>query len=147
MAETNALPSDAQILAYRSDLATYLPGGGTLQGEAATALEEVKRYLEDKRGILWRTVYDLTNDLYFVDPEGVERNQDRIQKAIILFTVAGLFKDYSVLHGGSWWELYLAHRSDAEETLKDARLDVDLDESGAIDDGETAILSQVFMTR
>jgi GAF domain-containing protein len=147
MAETNAIPTDDELLAYRSDLSTYLPAGKTLQNIMATALAEVKRFLEDDRNVLWSRVYDLTNDEYFSDPDDNERNKDRIQKAIMLFTVSILFHDYAVTHGGSWWELYLAYRSDAENTLRNAKLDIDIDDSGTVDESETAKQSQSFLVK
>lgn len=142
------LPTSKQLLLYRSDLDDYLPEKRMFVDVMADALLETKRFLEDSRGVLWTQVFNSTTDDYYVDPDGIERNKDRLHKAIILFTISILFKDYSITSGdGAWWDLYLAFRADAESTVKTAKLDLDLDESGSIEDSETSQTGQTFLIR
>ncbi|OQY16382.1 MAG: hypothetical protein B6I36_10325 [Desulfobacteraceae bacterium 4572_35.1] len=148
MPEINAYPTSDELLAYRTDLSNYLASGQSLDNVMATALLEVKRYLEDKRNVMWAMVFDTIGDAYWDNEDSTGRNKDRIQKAIILYTIAIIFRDYSITVGdGAWWELYLSYRADAENTLKDARLDVDRDESGDISNSEAETLGQSFMIR
>ena len=146
MAET---PTAAELKAIRSDLDSYTGDGLKLSDHVAEALKYVKRQLEDVRGILWTQVYDSDNAVYYDDEDANGRNDDRLKNAIGNMTAAYVFKDYAVTagEGSKWWELYLAFRADADNVIKYAKLDVDLDESGDISTGEEAQAGQSFMTR
>jgi len=141
-----ALPTEAELLAVRSDLHDYADDLAEYQNQALAA---VKRILEDKRDILWSQVYDTNNDEYFDNEDATGRNEDRIKHAINLMTVALVFRDYAVdaTDAGKWWELARAYATDAEEVILSAKLDIDSDESGTIDEGEEGYTGQVFLRR
>ena len=143
------LPTAAELKAVRSDLDQFVGEGLSLDDQMAQALLYVKRQLEDVRGILWSKVYDSDDDKYFDDADSTGRNRDRLTTAISNMTAAYVFKDYAVTagDGSRWWELYLAYRADADALIKNAKLDVDRDESGDITDDETGELGQTFTSR
>jgi len=149
MAETNALPSEASITTIRNDIADYLATGVDIADYGALALAEVKRYLEDRRDIMWVMVFDTTGDAYWDNDDSTGRNQDRIQQVLRLLTIAYIFKDYSIKvpADGLWWALFEDFETRALDLLQNARLDVDRDESGEISSDEESEDGQIFLRR
>lgn len=136
-----ATPTASEIAALRSNLP--FPAGKTADSYIALAFAQLKRDLEDRRGIEWAQVY--VNDAYLGDG----RNEDRCKHLMSLLTIALTYQDYAIetSTGGNWWELYLAYRADYDEALKTAKLDVDTDGDGAIDTDESARSGQTFLRR
>jgi len=149
MAETNAYPTEAELLQIRSDLASYLPTGKTLTNYMAYALAEVKRALEDQRGVTWPQVFNSTADAYLVGDDGIARNADRIKQAVKAFTAALLFRDYAIdsKDDGKWWAIYQEFWGMGMALVKDSRLDIDTDESGVIDESEEHQIGQAFLVK
>lgn len=144
MAET---PTPTYVIEIRPDIESRLSSKLSLADYLAKALAQVKRDVEDKKGIKWSQVYDSANTAYFDNADSTGRNDDRLKHAIALQTISLIFKDYSINSGdeGKWWGLYEAYRVDYENLIDTMVLDVDLDESGAIDDGEESQTQQVFL--
>lgn len=145
----NPYPSLDEVKAIRQDVEDYVVDNKEVETDyTPEALKRIKRYLEDKRGILWVQVWDEDNSDYFVGADDVARNRDKIIDAIGHMVVALVFKDWSIKRTeGMWWDLYVSYRADAEDSLRNARLDIDRDESGAITEDETAKRSQPFVRR
>jgi hypothetical protein len=256
-----ATPTRAELLTVRSDLEGYLPSSRTIDNYIDEALAQVKRDLEDRRGILWKRLYpepalvnakflydaswtkdtgvdiasglatwdgtagqvDLSQavgftdaqeytitytvsgyssgtisvlcgstgtgtarsangtytetiqcsgdtDLYFrgasfngsidnvsitfdgsylENTDGTGRNEDRCKHAIKLKVVELIFKDYAIdaSEGAKWWEIAQAYKDEYDEHINNARLDVDLDDDGAIEDDEEMETGQTFFSR
>lgn len=142
-------PTRDDVLEIRQDIVNYVVDTKDLEADyIPQALAHIKRFLENKRGVFWITVWDVDNSDYFIGSDGIERNRDKIINAISHMTVALVFKDWSLTNReGQWWDLYLAYRSDAEDSLRDALLDIDKDKSGSISDSETAQRTQPFVIR
>ena len=150
MAETNAPPSREEVLLVRNDLRDYADNmGRTIDSYITEALEECKRILEDDRGVVWFTVFDTTNDLYFDNADTTGRNEDRIQNAIAHMTASMVFRDYAIRQDleESWTMLADYHETKATDRLLKSKLDIDIDESGTIDESEEGRLGQSFLVR
>lgn len=149
MPETNALPTDDQLLLVRSDLDGKLPDNTTLDDWLNEGLTRVKRDLEDKRDTRWSQVYDLTNDKYFDNEDLTGRNKDRIQSMIMLCTSMLVFQQYANRQGedSEWWSFYLSYKDEYTDRLIHARLDIDEDDDGEIDEHEEDRLGQSFMSK
>lgn len=147
MAEQEPTLEDVEEI--RKDISDFVVDDKGIEADyIPQALAHIKRFLEDKRGILWVTVWDETGEDYFVGTDDVPRNRDKIINATSHMVVALVFKDWSVKkQDGQWWELYVSYRADAEDELRSALLDLDKDQSGTISDGETAKRSQPFMRK
>lgn len=114
----------------------------------AKALAEVKRMIEDVKGIRWSMVYNETDDRYFLNADGEAQNKDRIENIIILLTISKIFQDYSNgVVDSRWWDLHLAYQDRYDKSVKDMKISVDWDESGEIVDGEDEQTTQRFMGR
>jgi hypothetical protein len=149
MAETNAPPTDAQVLLVRDDVKDYMPEGRTLGSYISQSLAECKRILEDGRGVKWSQVFDSTNDAYLDNSDATGRNQDRIQNAVSHMAIGMVFRDYSVKQDlEESWTLHADyHENMASDRLLSSVLDVDVDESGAIDEDEESNIGQSFMVK
>ena len=150
MAETNTLPTEAEVSLIRADLKELLPDYRTLADEMAEGLLEVKRVLEDERKVVWSRVYNTADDAYFDNSDSTGRNKDRIQNAISHMTAAIIFQGYSVMNNPEeeqWASLAQYHRDMAKSRLLDSTLDIDSDDSGAIGEGEEGQTGQVFMVK
>jgi len=149
MAETNAPPTSAEVLIIRTDLNDYLPENRTLDSYITQSLAECKRILEDDRGVPWSRVYDTTDDAYLDNSDATGRNEDRIKNAIIHLTASAIFRDYSIKNDieENWSMLADYHDSMAKTRLIDSVLDIDTDDSGAIDDDEEGVIGQSFLRR
>ena len=147
MPETNALPTEDQLTLVRADLADKLPDNTTLEDWLDKALAKVKRDLEDERQTKWAQVYDETNDAYYDNEDSTGRNQDRIQEMIMLCTSMLVFKQYANNRGedGAWWQMFESYEADYTNLLKSARLDLDIDEDGEVD--EEGRLGQSFFCK
>lgn len=143
------LPTTTEIFKIRSDIDTRLSEKLDLEHYMNIALEQVKRDIEDKKGVQWRWVYDSTNAIYFDNTDATGRNDDRIKHAISLLTVALIFRDYSInsRDDGKWWGLYESYKMDYDNLIDIMTLDVDKDESGTIEEAEESEKLQVFLTR
>jgi len=142
-------PTLEEVKAVRQDVEDYVVDNKEVETDyTPEALKHIKRYLEDKRGILWSQVWDESNSDYFEGTDEVARNRDKIVNAIAHMAVALVFKDWSIKKTeGVWWDLYVSYRADAEDGLRNALLDVDRDKSGSISEDETAGRSQPFVIR
>ena len=150
MPETNAPPSREDVLLVRNDLRDYADSmSRTIDSYITEALEECKRILEDDRGVVWFTVFNTTEDEYFDNSDTTGRNEDRIQNAISHMTASMVFRDYAIKQDleESWTMLADYHETKANDRLLKSKLDIDIDESGAIDDNEEGQLGQSFMVR
>ena len=151
MAETNAPPTEAEVLLIRNDLMDLIASiaGRTLDSYIVDSLAECKRILEDDRGILWTQVYDTTGDAYLDNSDSTGRNEDRIKNAMSHMAAAMVFRDYSIKfeEAESWTMLAEYHEQKAIDRLTKSKLDIDIDESGAIDDDEEMLLGQVFFVK
>ena len=149
MAETNAYPKESEILLIRADLKELLADGRTLSQERAEALKEVKRILEDDRGVPWSRVFNATADAYLDNDDSTGRNEDRIKNAISHMTASLIFRGYSVLDSEeeNWSSLANFHYDMAKKRLLDSTLDIDLDDSGTIEDGEEGSTGQPFFKK
>jgi len=150
MAETNAPPSREEVLLVRNDLRDYADRmGRTVDSYITEALEECKRILEDDRGVVWFTVFNTTDDEYFDNADTTGRNQDRIQNAISHMTASMVFRDYAIRQelDENWTQLADYHETKANDRLLKSKLDIDTDESGAIEESEEGRLGQSFMVR
>ena len=149
MPETNASPTMQEVLLIRDDLEDFLPDGRNLDSYVAQALLECKRILEDDRACPWSRVFDSTNDAYLDNSDATGRNQDRIQNAISHQTACMIFRDYSIKNGleENWSLLADYHCQMSKERLLESTLDIDLDDSGAIDEDEEGSVGQVFLVK
>ena len=129
------LPSNQQIKDVRPDVLEFVGKDSTLKDYAERALAYVKRDLEDVRGIEWSQIYN--QEIPIVDYL-TPRNTDKMNHAIALRAVALVFHDYAVSasDGAQWWDLGNSFRADYDTFLDRAKLDIDLDESGTIEEGE-----------
>ena len=143
------VPTPDEVKEIRQDIEEYIIETKTLEDNyIPEALKRVKRFLEDKRGILWVQVWDASGSDYYVGADDVERNRDKIIAAIAHMAVSLVFKDHAIDNrDGQWWDLYVAYRADSEDSLRDAKLDIDLNEDGSIGDSETAVRNQPFVKR
>lgn len=145
MAET---PTTSAVIAERPSIGDKVPDGSTLAAFINRALADVKRFVRNVRGVEWSTIYDATAGEYLKDTDGNANNQDQLEKAITLMAIGLVYKEYSqTVNDSQWWDLYIAYREDAETLLKEAKLDIDRDESGAIDAGEEKAATQTFLSR
>lgn len=141
-------PTYADVVKECSTIEEYLAGQTSLSDYSYQALADVKRYLRNQRGIEWSTVYDATNDIYFVDTEGNANNKDNLIKAISLMTVALIFKaNAQEATDSMWWDLHKEYKGEALKLLDTAKLDIDYSEDGTISDNEEEATSQVFFKR
>jgi hypothetical protein len=147
MPETKALPSEDQLILVRADLDDKIPENTTVDDWLNKALLRVKRDLEDKRETKWAQVYDLTTDAYFDNADATGRNQDRIQEMIMLCTSMLVFQNYANTRGddSEWWKFYESYKEEYTTLLMSARLDIDLDEDGDVD--EEGRLGQSFFSK
>lgn len=148
MAETNAVPTTAEVTAVRADIANYLTGSLTVDNYTAYALAQFKLDLEDKRGIKFTQVFDTTNDKYFLDTDDNTRNDDKCIYMLSLLTISRVFRDFAIAQEESqWWDLANEYETRYDERLKIAQLDVDADEDGSIDEDEERTSGQKFMVK
>lgn len=148
MAETNAVPTTAEVTAVRADVANYLTGSLTVDNYTAYALAQFKLDLEDKRGVKFTQVFDTTNDKYFLDTDDNTRNDDKCIYMLSLLTISRVFRDFAIAQEESqWWDLANEYETRYDERLKIAQLDVDADEDGSIDEDEERTSGQKFMVK
>ena len=145
-------PTRDQVLIERSDVETYVednPANLSLDDYIAKSLAQVKRDVEDVKGIKWSRIYDTANSIYFKDVDDEAHNKDRVHNLIILLTVAYVFKDYAInrTDEGVWNSMYMSYRGDYDRSLDEVKLSVDWNDSGAITEDEEEQTTQVFMGR
>lgn len=145
-------PTREQVLIERSDLETYIednPANLDVDDYISKALAQVKRDIEDVKGIKWSRIYNLTDDVYFLDFDDEAHNEDRVLNLVILLTVAYVFKDYAInrTDDAVWNSMYMAYRGDYDRALEEVKLSVDWNDSGAITEDEEEQTTQVFMRR
>lgn len=144
-------PASSAILALRRDLnniTAQIDNGGTIDTYAGQANAQVKRDLRDVHDIKWSQVYDSDNEIYFVDTDGEANNDDRIKNMIALLCISYVFRDYSIaVAENAWFELHLHYMEQYQSAMNQARLDVDLDDSGEISEDEERQTTQSFMVR
>jgi hypothetical protein len=138
-----------EVLLIRDDLEDYLPEGRTVDSYIAQSLLECKRILEDDRDVPWARVFDSTNDAYLDNSDSTGRNSDRIQNAISHMTAGMIFRDYSIKQDleESWSMLADYHEQMAKDRLTTSRLDIDWDDSGAVDLNEEGSTGQSFLVK
>jgi len=150
-------PTREQVLIERPDIAKYIEGNEAnldLDDYIAKALAQVKRDVEDVKGIKWARIYNSADDAptypdYFLDADDEAHNKDRVHNLIILLTVAYSFKDYaiSMTDEAVWNSMYLGYKSDYDRALDEVKLSVDWNDSGAITEDEEKQTTQNFMVR
>lgn len=133
-------PTREEILEKRPDLESVMEDNDAnldIDDYISRALTDVKRDLREIKGIKWDMVYDSDEDDYFTDTDGDENNRDSIINMIIMKTISEVFKDFATaVEDSRWWDLHIAYRQDYEESIRQAKLDIDRDESGEITDDE-----------
>ena len=148
MAESNAVPTTAEVTALRGDIANYIVDAKTLGDYTAMALAQFKRDMMNKRAIKWTWVFDRTNDQYFLNSDSESWNDDNCINMIALLTVANIFTDYTISNTDSqWMELSEYYESRYDDALKIAKLDLDTSEDGTIDEGEEGRSGQAFFVK
>lgn len=152
MAETNAQPTDAEILAIRFDVDTYLIDAQTKTAYSINALAQFKNDIEDKRNVKFTQVFNDTADEYFTDTDSYARNLNKIRKYMLSnLAVALIFRDYAINMqedgDGVWFNVHLFYLTQYEDALKTAQLDIDLDEDGVIDEDEERASAQKFFSK
>lgn len=143
-------PTNTQVLAERPDVETFIEKNEAnlvLSDYVARALAQVKRDIRDRKGIKWSQVYSSAASDYFENTDGEALNRDRLHNAIILMTVAYVFKDYMIAVDSNYNGLYLEYRADYDRAIDEMKLDVDWDESGGINECEENNTTQVFLCR
>jgi hypothetical protein len=145
-------PTRDQILVERPDVQEYVEDNRAnldIDDYIAKALAQVKRDIQDVKGIKWSRIYDATNLIYFLDEDGEAHNKDRVHNLIILLTVAYIFKDYAISRqdDGMWNSMYMGYRADYDRAMDEVKLSVDWDDSGAITECEEEQTTQVFLGR
>ena len=145
-------PTSAQVLVERPDLQSFIDGNEanlTIDDYIAKALAQVKRDIEDVKGIKWSRIYNSVTSDYFLDEDDIAHNQDRMINIVTILTVAYVFKDYAIRRDdtGAWNSMYLAFREDYDKAVQDVKLSVDWDDSGAIVEGEEDNTTQPFLGR
>lgn len=145
-------PTRDQVLIERPDVEEYIvdnPANLDLDDYIGKALAQVKRDVEDVKGIKWSRIYDTTNLLYFLDVDDEAHNKDRVHNLIILLTVAYVFKDYAInrTDEGVWNSMYMSYRGDYDRSLDEVKLSVDWNDSGEITEDEEDQTTQVFQGR
>ena len=145
-------PTIEQVKAERTDIQTYVDDNEaslTLDDYIAKALAQVKRDLRDVKGIKWNMVYDSVTADYFLNTDDEAINKDRLHNAIILLTVAYVFKDYSINRqdDGMWNSMFVQYRADYDRAIAEMVIDVDWDESGEVSEGEEYNTTQTFIGR
>ena len=145
-------PTRQQVLIERPDLETYIEGNGAnldMDDYISKALAQVKRDVEDVKGIKWSRLYSVDNGAYFLDVDGEAHNEDRIHNLIILLTVAKTFEDYAINRNddGIINSVYTAYMTRYDRSLDEVKLSVDWNDSGAITEDEEEQTTQVFMGR
>jgi len=150
MAETNAVPTIEEVAALRADIENFLSDGKAIPDYTEAALAQFKLDLYNKRAIKFSSIYDTTNDLYFVNTDDEGWNDLSAISMIGNLTIALVFRDFAINAGESesqWWDLHTYYRAEYDDTLKIAKLDVDLDGDGAIDEDEEGRGGQTFFVR
>jgi hypothetical protein len=149
MPETNALPTDEDLLFVRADIEDTYPDNTTIEEWLAQGLAQVKQDLDNERDLLWKQVYDTTNDEYFDGEDETGRNERNIKQMIMFASIYLCFEQFSIRAGedSEWWRLYLHYENKYMNLLKSARLDIDRDEDGAIDSGEEGELGITFLSK
>lgn len=145
-------PTRDQVLIERSDIEDYVKNNKanlTIDDFIAKSLAQVKRDVQDVKGIKWSRIYNETDQIYFLDFDDEAHNKDRVHNLIILLTVAYVFKDYAVNRTDEavWNSMYMAYRGDYDRALDEVKLSVDWNDSGAITEDEEEQTTQVFMGR
>ena len=145
-------PTSAQVTTERPDIQNYIDSNLAsldIDDYIAKALAQVKRDIEDVKGIKWSMIYNETTSDYFLNTDDEAHNKDRIHNVIILLTVAYVFKDYAVTmtDEGTWNSLYINYREDYDRAVKEMKIDVDWNESGEIAEDEELQTTQTFMGR
>lgn len=142
------LPTLDELYAEKSGLKEISDNNSrTLSDYQNIALAQVKRDLEDIRDILWSRVYDSTNSIYYTDADGNARNEDRIKKLINLATIASVYEDYAVrVEDSGFWDLHVAYHEKYMRLMTVAKIDVDRNDDGTIDEAEEEI-GQTFLRR
>ncbi len=152
MPETNAKATDAEIKLIRVDIENYLTKSRVLSEYSDAALSQFKIDLEDKRGFKFSQVFDETNDLYFKDTDDNTRNLDKIRGQMLPnLTISKVFRDYAIATSeetdSRWWDLANEYESRYDDRLKITQLDIDIDESGTIDETEERASAQKFFSK
>ena len=145
-------PTREQVLVERPDIESFIERNDAnldIYDYISKALAQVKRDVEDVKGIKWSRVYDTTNLIYFLDADDEAHNQDRIHNLIILLTVAKAFEDFAINRNddGIINSVYQAYMTRYDRSLDEVKLSVDWDDSGAISECEEEETTQVFMRR
>lgn len=141
-------PTEAAVLLLRADLKSFIDSieRQSLDNFIDLALAQLKRDLEDKKGLEWNKLYDSDSAAYLST-----RNQDKLQHMIGLLTISLVFRDYGTAREGGvsgWLDLADRFKADYDDALTNARLDIDEDEDGAIDtDTEEMLSSQGFFRK
>jgi hypothetical protein len=150
-------PTREQVLIERSDVETYIENNEanlSLDDYISKSLAQVKRDIEDVKGIKWARIYNSADDAptypdYFLDVDDEAHNKDRVHNLIILLTVAYVFKDYAInrTDDAVWSSMYMAYRGDYDRSLDEVKLSVDWNDSGVITEDEEEQTTQNFMVR
>lgn len=138
-------PNYSDIVQECATIEQYITDDVSMQAHINYALAEVKRYLRNMRGVEWSTVYDVANEEYFKDTDDNENNKDNILKAIRLMTIALIYKaNAQEARESIWWDLYKEYLIEANTLMDNAKLDIDFNKSGEIEDAEEEYSGQVF---
>ena len=143
-------PTTEHVKEERADIETYIIKGDsnlTLSDYIDKSLAQVKRDVRDVKGIKWSMVYDSTAEDYFENTDGEAINKDRLHNAIILLTVAYVFKNYSTNRSddSTWNLMFQQYMTDYDRAIEEMKIDVDWNESGAITECEENQTTQTFM--
>jgi hypothetical protein len=141
------LPTDTELTAKRPDIESFLTDPNTtLQTFAGEALGYLKRDLENKRGVTWSRVF--VGSAYLDNSEGTGRNESNLVHCLILRTLALILEAYGIKNtDGQWMDLANYYRSEYDELLSVARLDIDIDDSGTISEDEERRSGQTFLRK
>ena len=140
-------PTTAQVEKYRQDISNFV-GDKAVSDYITLATAQTWRDMLNKRSIKRVWVWDTTNTIYFLDTDGVGNNEDQMHDMIILLTIAFIYQAWAQkTQDAQWWDLYTAYRTEYDNALSFAKLDVDKNESGEITADEEATTGQVFFTR
>ena len=88
MAETNATPTVSEVKLVRSDIDRFVPEGRTVTSYITQALAQFKRDLVNKRSISFSTVFDTTNDLYFLNSDSEDWNDTNCIHILSILTAS-----------------------------------------------------------
>jgi hypothetical protein len=150
MAETNAVPTTDEVKALRADIENYLVEEKIVSDYTASALAQYKLDLYNKRGIKFSQIFDTTNDLYFVNTDDEDWNDQNSINLIGTLTISLVFQDFAIARAAEdsqWMDLSVMYRADYDDALKIAKLDVDINDDGTITEDEEGRSGQTFFVR